>query len=57
MQTIDLNEWPQFRKDSVELANNLTTLVSVLDGVMDSDISEADKEAKTSELLETYLPQ
>ena len=57
MSTIDLKEWPEFRKDSLALANNLTECVSVLDGVMASDISEADKEAKVAELLNKYIPQ
>ena len=56
MSTIDLKEWPEFRKGSLKLSKDLQTAVSKMDVVMASDISDTDKSAKAEVILNTYLP-
>lgn len=57
MATVNLNYLPTFRKNSLKMADNIRTMVSKMDAVLDSDISDSDKESEVEALINTYLPQ
>jgi hypothetical protein len=55
--TVDLKQWPQFRKDSLTLSKNLSNMIRDIDEVISSNISDEEKTLETSRLVEVYLPE
>lgn len=57
MNTVDLKQWPRFRKESLKLSSDLSLMVKDVDEVMKLSISDDDKTSKVSNIVSKYLPE
>lgn len=57
MATVDLKQWPQFRKESLKLSADLELMVKEIDAVMSLGISDSAKALETSSIVDSYLPE